>query len=526
MNDLSWVKGAHTWKFGTNLRFSRIGTYNNSNSFHQPQANGSWVSGVGRRYMPGGLCEGVEAACAALPEVAAGGQATYGDSFIPLLGIISEVTANYNYDRDGNVLPVGEPVRRRFAADEYEFYAQDSWKLGQNLTVTAGLRYSLFSPPYEVNGLQVAPNIKLGDWLETRRALMEQGRSTSEAPLIEFDLAGPKNGKPGYYDWDYNNVAPRLAVAWTPHADGGLAGWLTGNGKLAIRGGYSIVYDRIGSALATNFDREGSFGLSTNLSSPFGQNNEDEASIRFAGLGVIPPSLPDAPPGGFPQVPPSYAGVITSALDGTIRTPYAHAFNVVVGRELGKGYSLEAAYVGRRGRDLLVRRDVAMPAEHHGRRRRLLHRGRAADQRGVRHLAERRSLGLREHRGDPVLGEPVPRRGGLRGPDRDAGDGLRVQLERARLDHRALRRRRVLRSGLQPPRRVRVLLAAVRHARRAEHDGPVGVRRAAAVAAQAVLATATSSTSTTRSATRRTTVRCSRATRRSRTSTTAATPDS
>ena len=51
---------------------------------------------------------------------------------------------------------------RRYGTDEYEFYGQDSWKIGPNLTLTAGLRYSLFSPPWEVNGLQVAPDIKPG----------------------------------------------------------------------------------------------------------------------------------------------------------------------------------------------------------------------------------------------------------------------------------------------------------------------------------------------------------------------------
>jgi hypothetical protein len=363
VDDLSWVKGSHTWRFGTSMRFTRIGTSTNINSFHTPQANGSWVDGVGTVYMPGAGCpEPVSAACDAYPAVSDGGVSSYGDTFIPLLGIISEVTGYYNYDRNGGVLPAGAPVKRRFATDEYEFYAQDSWKIGQNLTVTAGLRYSLFSPPWETNGLQVSPDIKLGEWFEMRRALMEAGRSTSEAPLVNFDLAGPKNNKPGYYDWDYNNFAPRLAVAWTPRADKGVAGWLTGNGKMAIRGGYSIVYDRIGTALASNFDKEGSFGLATNLSSPFGEHNENDPSIRFQGLNWIPPTLPDAPPGGFPQTPPAYAGVITSALDGTIVTPYSHAFNVVVGRELGKGFSIEGAYVGRRGRNLLVRRDVAMPA--------------------------------------------------------------------------------------------------------------------------------------------------------------------
>ena len=303
-----------------------------------PSANGSWVDGVGTTYMPGGICsDATAAACASFPAVDPGGVSTYGDTFIPLLGVISEVDANYNYDRDGNVLPLGAPVVRRYATDEYEMFAQDSWKLGPNLTVTAGLRYSLFSPPWEVNGLQVAPDISLGNWFEQRRALMLAGRSTSEAPDVHFDLAGPANNKPGYYKWDKNNFAPRVAVAWSPQADGGFFGALTGNGKMVIRGGYSIVYDRIGTALATNFDKAGAFGLSTALSSQFGGHNEDDPSIRFAGLDVIPPTLPAAPPGGFPQTPPSYAGIITEALDGNIQTPYAHSFNVVVGRELGHG---------------------------------------------------------------------------------------------------------------------------------------------------------------------------------------------
>ncbi len=363
VDDVSWVKGAHTLKFGTAMRFARVNTSNNSFSFHFPQANGSWVDGVGTTYMPGALCPAPStAACDALPAVDPGGTSTYGDAFIPILGVISQATGQFNYDRDGNVLPVGDPIRRRYATDEYEFFVQDSWKLGQNLTVTAGLRYSLFSPPWETNGLQVAPDISLGDWFEQRRSLMLSGRSTSEAPLVNFDLAGPENGRPGYYAWDKNNFAPRLAAAWTPHADQGFLHTLTGDGKLVVRGGYSMVYDRIGTGLAMRFDKAGAFGLSTTLSNPFGANNEDDPSVRFQGLGVIPPSLPGAPPGGFPQTPESFIGNITEALDGNIVTPYAHVFNFVVGRELGRGFSVEAAYVGRRGRNQLVRRDVAMPA--------------------------------------------------------------------------------------------------------------------------------------------------------------------
>jgi hypothetical protein len=364
VNDLSWIKGAHTLKFGTNIRFTDIPRYSNAASFYGATANGSWVSGVGRRYMPGAACPApVTAACASFPAVASGGQATYADTFINILGIMSQANGSFNYLKDGSVVPVGEPTQRNFASDEYEVYAQDSWKLGENLTFTAGLRYSVFSPPYEVTGLQVQPSVNLGEWFAQRAALMKAGRSTAELDLIEFDLAGPKNDRPGLYDWDKNNVAPRVAVAWTPKFESGPLGWITGGDRMVVRGGYSMVYDRVGHALATQYDAVGSFGLNTQLSSPFGANNETNPNIRFQGINVLPPTVPAAPPGGFPQTPPAYAGVITSALDQSIKTPYAHTFNVVVGRELGGDYSFEAAYVGRVGRNQLVRRDFAMPAD-------------------------------------------------------------------------------------------------------------------------------------------------------------------
>ena len=83
--------------------------------------------------------------------------------------------------------------------------------------------------------------------------------------------------------------------------------------------------------------------------------------MRFQGIGVMPPTIPAAPAGGFPQTPPQRAGIITQSIDDTMKTPSAHMVNFAIGRELGKDFSVEAGYVGRFGRDLLVRRDMAMP---------------------------------------------------------------------------------------------------------------------------------------------------------------------
>ncbi len=360
VNDLSWLKGKHTVKVGANLRFSRIPSTRDSNSWLTATVNPSWVSGIGRTFAPGGAnCS--TPGCTQVPAVASGFAAGYADSWLNILGVLSQANLSANYDREGNILPVGQAISREYASDEYDFYVQDSWRLGSSLTVTAGLRYGVYSPPYEVNGLQVAPTISMGEWFQNRAEGMLHGVPSNQSPIVTFDLAGPKNGGKGYYAWDKNNFAPRVAVAWTPHATSGFLGTLTGGDKMVIRGGYSKVFDRIGQGLALNFDSGFAFGMSTGISSPFGLAYEQNPAVRFVNTSTLPPTLPAAPPGGFPQTPPQRAGIITTSIDDTLVTPSAHMLNALVARELPGGFAIEGGYVGRFGRDLLIRRDIAMP---------------------------------------------------------------------------------------------------------------------------------------------------------------------
>lgn len=362
VNDLSWFKGAHTIRGGTNIRYTRIPKSRFQSSFLSATVNPSWVAGVGRRNMPGSsFC--TAPICGQLPAVASGGQAGYADAWLNMLGVLSQATQRANYDREGNALAPGTPVNREFATDEYEFYVQDSWQVRSNLTVTAGLRYSLYSPPYEVNGLQVQPTISMGQWFAERMANMQKGVPSSASPIVTFDLSGPKNNRPGFYAWDKNNFAPRFSFAWSPTADeGGFWRFFTGNNALVVRGGYTKVFDRVGVGLANNFDQGFAFGMATTISSPFGAPfYETDPAIRFTSRTALPPTVPAAPPGGFPQTPPRKAGIITTSIDDTLVTPSAHMASLVLGRDLSTNFAIEAGYVGRFGRDLLVRRDLAMP---------------------------------------------------------------------------------------------------------------------------------------------------------------------
>ncbi len=347
VNDLSWFKGRHTMKAGTNIRFTRVPKSRFQSSYLSANVNPSWVAGIGRRNMPGSAFCTVPGCN--LPAVATAFQAGYADTWLNILGVLSQATQRANYSKDGTPQAPGSPVAREIGSDEYEVYLQDAWQLKSNLTLTAGLRYSVYSPPYETNGLQVAPTISMGEWFDIRAQNGLKGIPSNASQIVTFDLAGPKNGKKGFYDWDKNNIAPRIALAWTPTE------------RIVVRGGYSKVFDRVGVGLATNFDEGFAFGMSTQISSPFGLAYESNPDARFRSPTTMPSTMPAAPKGGFPQTPPIRAGIITTSIDDTLVTPSAHMGSAIIGFDLGKNYTFEAGYVGRFGRDLLVRRDLAMP---------------------------------------------------------------------------------------------------------------------------------------------------------------------
>jgi hypothetical protein len=373
-DDMSWIHGRHTFQFGFQLAFLRNPNSNSNNTFSSGYANQNWF-----------LNSGLSTTTASplnpgnypgqLPAVDGSFQGNYDTTVTSLLGMVTLGNAVYNFGRDGSPLPSGAPVKRRFAQDSYEMYFQDSWKATPNLTITAGLRYSLFSPPWETNGLQVTPTTSLNSWFQARGAGMLQGIPSNAQPLISYDFSGPANGKPGFYGWDYHNFGPRLALAWSPGYSSGLLGALFGGkGKSSIRAGFGIVFDRVGESLVDTFDQNGSFGLASQLNNP---SNVEQSTFapRLTDINVIPthdydPSQPNGNPilepntgTSFPKTYPAGAGAITWGIDDKLKTPYSYTLDLAVSRELPAGFSLDVAYVGRLSHRLLAQDDLAMPLD-------------------------------------------------------------------------------------------------------------------------------------------------------------------
>jgi hypothetical protein len=367
-DDVSWTKGKHSIQFGTNLRMINNFRTSNQNSFFDAQTNSAFLASSGLANKGTSL----DPAVFGFPAVASFFNNSYDIPMTDLAGIVAEVDAIYNRTKTGAIQPEGTPVARHFRDHEADWYVQDSWRVTNNLVLTGGIRYSLLQPPYETSGTQVAPNISLNDWFRRRGQAMLQGKTYNQP--FSFDLSGQGNGRKPYWNWDYRDIAPRLAFAWSPAPERGwLRSFLGAAGKTSIRGGWGMYYDHFGEGVVNTFDRYGSFGLSTLISNPAGNVTVDNAP-RFTNLYDIPAASPAGPQmiipppmGGFPVTPPSTFETggfgIGWGLDDKMKTPYSHLIDLSITRELPRNFVFELSYVGRFAHRLLEQEDLAMPLD-------------------------------------------------------------------------------------------------------------------------------------------------------------------
>lgn len=354
-NAITWNKGTHTVGAGVNLRFIRFDRASSLNSFPSYSFSRNTLAGLGSD-INNNVLDYIRTRTGN-PSVTLvdGPNVTRGLGV--LMGILNSYSVTYNFDKDGNAMPLGSPVARNFATNEYEGYVQDSWRTTSELTLTYGLRYSNFTPPYETNGIQVGTTVGMDQFWAERVGAMLSGVSGATTPSarLTYDLNGPVNGRSSWYRRDNNNFSPRFAFAFSPNKENWISR-IMGKGSV-FRGGASMVYDRFGSDLITEFDRTGSPGLATNLSQP--QNTNFTTAIRaHEGL----PALPTTTADGFPLTPPTVVGGFGSGvgIDPTLVAPYSFLLNASYAREV-KGITVEVGYAGRLSRKNLIQVDTFQP---------------------------------------------------------------------------------------------------------------------------------------------------------------------
>lgn len=384
-DDVSWIHGNHNVQFGVNIRMVSNSRVSFANAFDFAETNPSFYQNVGKNVanslqayidqqnLPGA---GTDAGHRCDESATITTCREIRDAGTAILGRFTEMTADFTFSKDGSLLSSGSPTVRDFATQAYDQYVQDTWKVRPNLTVTLGLRYSLERPVYETQGYEVQPTFPLGQYFEKRLAAGKQGQNFVD-PIV-IDRSGPVNGGKPMYNWDKNNFQPRIAVAWSPEASGGLFGRLLGSGgKSVIRGGFAVTNDYYGQALAVDFDLANSLGFTSNFtnhantfdvgpafgSKPIGPLftgfGQDVRSLIGTAGGTVPTGLT------FPLTKPvldgdsNFGELIERSLDSDLHAPTEYVWNATFERQLPKGAVVSFSYIGRMGRSLLARRDVA-----------------------------------------------------------------------------------------------------------------------------------------------------------------------
>ena len=122
---------------------------------------------------------------------------------------------------------------------EVGFFAQDAWRLRQNMTLNLGLRYDIQQPFYPLNSLYSQANID-------QVCGLSGAASDSSCNLFQ---AGVQPGARSTYDkyeegskahnTDMNNFSPSAGFAWTPSARPGILKPIMGEGDFVVRAGYN-----------------------------------------------------------------------------------------------------------------------------------------------------------------------------------------------------------------------------------------------------------------------------------------------
>jgi len=233
----------------------------------------------------------------------------------------------------------------------FEAYVQDDWKLSRRLTLNLGLRYSFFPVPHNDNAVlenfdpqvfnpQAVPAIdEWGDMpiipdTYTNGIIAALG---GQGSLFGATVSPYGNSLNPNYN---NNWAPRIGFSWDPF----------GNGKMAVRGGYGIFYERGLNAI---------WEQNTFLDPPFMQtafmwNSQIPGTNQWYDTFDNPSAVPAA---GASTLPIG----INATGNPDFKVPYYQSWNLSIQREVLPNTLLEVAYVGGKGTHLLGTDDINQP---------------------------------------------------------------------------------------------------------------------------------------------------------------------
>jgi hypothetical protein len=207
---------------------------------------------------------------------------------------------------------------------QYNFFAQDEWKLRSNMTMSYGVRWELNAPVSEAGGRVYVPN----------RAIDGREGPVSFVPSSRW-----------YQNWNPGAFAPRLGMTWSPR----------NSNRFVIRAGYGIAFDPLATFQVTSIATAVPGQTYRCVSTVGGATTPGCTAAPDVRLGQGFPNeftaAPNSKPSNFLTPPAQTQNNAPPArvFDQNLRLPTVHMWNLTLQREFGTGYLVSLGYVGRRG---------------------------------------------------------------------------------------------------------------------------------------------------------------------------------
>jgi Carboxypeptidase regulatory-like domain/TonB dependent receptor len=249
-------------------------------------------------------------------------------SDLTIANVINEPNANfaadYPYFMETSIDPrIPAPNKanayRHYTTHDYAVFGQDDWKVSSRLTLNLGLRWERFGAPSEAHG-NIAQFTNLGGC-----------NIATDAACIGAARVGPVSRM-----WNTQNhdFGPRIGFAWDPY----------GKGKMAVRGGYGIFYDRIFDNIWSNGAWNPPFYALIDFQADIGD------AIFYSNPASVGASYNPAGPNG--QIPYPGKRVSVRTMDVNMHDSSGQNYYLGVEREFFGGMLLSAKYQGSMGRHL------------------------------------------------------------------------------------------------------------------------------------------------------------------------------
>ena len=216
--------------------------------------------------------------------------------------------------------------------NQFEFFAQDQYRIRSNLALSYGLRWSLFRQPTEGHGhltsfdpLSFDP--AAAPPIDIATGNLIAGTST---PVMNGIIIGGQNSPFGnaVARQTNHNIAPRFAFAWDPF----------GTGRTSFRGGYGIFFD---------LPALGQFEGGTTNNPPF---------VRVVQISNTSLNNPAATVADLNLSPQGLSGI-----DVNWRQPYVQQWNIDIQRQLSRTMLFDIGYYGNRALHLTSGVDINQP---------------------------------------------------------------------------------------------------------------------------------------------------------------------